>query len=96
MENHSAELKLLLELDERHDELLRQIDDLDKQVAAVLAQWTADRDEHARQREDIVLGGTAKRFQAAAAVVQSFNFSGVLIYFSDSRRGPLLSPPSRI
>ena len=46
MENHSAELKLLLELDERHDELLRQIDDLDKQVAAVLAQWTADRDEH--------------------------------------------------
>ncbi len=43
MENNTAELTQLMELDERHDELLRQIDELDKQVAAVLAQWTAER-----------------------------------------------------
>lgn len=48
MENNTAELTQLMELDERHDELLRQIDELDKQVAAVLAQWTA---EHAAQQK---------------------------------------------
>jgi len=44
MEKYATELKLLVELDQRHDELLEQLDDLDKQVAAVLAQWTAQRD----------------------------------------------------
>jgi hypothetical protein len=44
MEKHAEELKLLVELDERHDELLRQLDDLDKQVEAVLALWLAERE----------------------------------------------------
>jgi hypothetical protein len=44
MEKYTAELKELIDLEARHDELLRQIDDLDKQVAAVLALWTAERE----------------------------------------------------
>ena len=44
MEKYSDELKLLVELDERHDELLRELDDLDKQVEAVLALWLAERE----------------------------------------------------
>ena len=35
MEKYADELKLLGELDERHDELLRELDELDKQVEAV-------------------------------------------------------------
>jgi hypothetical protein len=45
MENYSDELKLLVELDERHDELLRELDALDKQVEAVLVQWLTERDQ---------------------------------------------------
>jgi hypothetical protein len=44
MEKYTEELKLLVELDERHDELLRELDDLDKQVEAVLALWLAERE----------------------------------------------------
>ena len=44
MEKYADELKLLVELDERHDELLRELDDLDKQVEAVLALWLAERE----------------------------------------------------
>ena len=43
MDKYAEELKLLVELDERHDELLRELDDLDKQVEAVLALWLAER-----------------------------------------------------
>ena len=48
MENYSNELKLLVELDERHDELLRDLEELDQRVEAVLARWTADRDVDAQ------------------------------------------------
>ena len=41
MENSREELTLLAELEEQHDDLLRQLDDLDKQIEAVLAEWTA-------------------------------------------------------
>jgi hypothetical protein len=44
MEKYSQELKQLMDLEARHDELLRQIDDLDRQVATILAQWTAERE----------------------------------------------------
>lgn len=44
MEKYADELKLLGELDERHDELLRELDELDKQVEAVLALWLAERE----------------------------------------------------
>ena len=44
MEKYADELKLLVELDERHDELLRELDELDKQVEAVLTLWLAERD----------------------------------------------------
>ena len=43
MEKYADELKLLVELDERHDELLRELEELDKQVEAVLAHWLAER-----------------------------------------------------
>ena len=44
MEKYADELKLLVELDERHDELLRELDKLDKQIETVLALWLADRE----------------------------------------------------
>ena len=44
MEDYAEELKLLVELDERHDDLLRELDELDKRVEAVLALWLADRE----------------------------------------------------
>jgi len=44
MQGYANELKLLIELEQRHDELLRQLDDLDKRVEAVLAFWTAQRE----------------------------------------------------
>ncbi len=44
MEKYTDELKLLVELDERHDELLRELEELDKQVEAVLAHWLAERE----------------------------------------------------
>ena len=43
MEKYADELKLLVELDERHDELLRELDELDKRVEAVLAVWLGGR-----------------------------------------------------
>lgn len=43
MEDYAKELTLLKELDQRHDELLRQLDELDKQVEAALSLWTAQR-----------------------------------------------------
>ena len=33
-----------MELDQRHDELLRELDELDKQIEAVLAIWLAERE----------------------------------------------------
>ena len=44
MERYVDELKLLAELDERHDELLRQLEELDKEIEAVLALWLAQRE----------------------------------------------------
>ena len=43
-EKYADELRLLVELDQRHDELLRDLDDLDKQVEAILALWLAERE----------------------------------------------------
>jgi hypothetical protein len=52
MEEYANELKLLVELEQRHDELLRQLDELDKRVEAALALWTAQRDtQRVGQRE---------------------------------------------
>jgi hypothetical protein len=39
MDNLAERLDLLLDLDSRHDELLKSIDDLDKKVEKVLAVW---------------------------------------------------------
>jgi hypothetical protein len=44
MEEYANELKLLKELDERHDDLLRQLDELDKRVEGVLDLWNTQRD----------------------------------------------------
>jgi hypothetical protein len=44
MEEYARELTLLQELDDRHDELLRQLDELDKRVEATLVLWTAGRE----------------------------------------------------
>ena len=44
MEEYANELTLLNELDERHDDLLRQLDELDKRVEGVLALWNNERD----------------------------------------------------
>ena len=43
MNNNSGQLDSLLELDNRHDELLRRLEELDKQVEMVLAEWLASR-----------------------------------------------------
>ena len=44
MEKYPDELKLLVELDERHDKLLQELDDLDKRIETVLAVWLAERE----------------------------------------------------
>jgi hypothetical protein len=44
MEKYADELRLLVELDQRHDELLRELEELDRQVEAVLALWLAERE----------------------------------------------------
>jgi hypothetical protein len=49
--DNAEELRLLVELDQRHDELLRELDALDKQVEGVLAQWLADRDDGEARRD---------------------------------------------
>jgi tetrahydromethanopterin S-methyltransferase subunit G len=43
MDQHSQEFETLLELDHRHDELLERLDELDKRIEHVLAQWLSDR-----------------------------------------------------
>ena len=44
MEKYGTELKLLAELDDRHDELLHELEALDKRVESVLVSWLADRE----------------------------------------------------
>ncbi len=39
MENYVAELALLADLDERHDDLLERLDELDKRIEGVLQRW---------------------------------------------------------
>ena len=48
MEKLAEELHLLAELDQRHNELLRQLDELDKQIEAVLNLWTSQRETQAK------------------------------------------------
>ncbi len=43
MDNPTSHLEALVELDQRHDELLRRLDDLDKQVEKVLKEWLSAR-----------------------------------------------------
>jgi hypothetical protein len=43
MDDAYRQFQTLLELDARHDQLLDQLDELDKQVGCVLAEWTANR-----------------------------------------------------
>jgi len=43
MENYTKVLKLLIELDERHDDLLLRLEELDKQVDAALVLWLSER-----------------------------------------------------
>jgi uncharacterized protein YhaN len=45
MDDHSDGNALVLELEKRHDELLRELEALDERVEAVLRQWLAERDE---------------------------------------------------
>jgi len=44
MENLAEDFNLLIELDERHDALLQDLDELDRQVEAVLATWLTERE----------------------------------------------------
>jgi uncharacterized protein YdcH (DUF465 family) len=44
MEKYPDELKLLAELDERHDKLLQELDELDKRIETVLTLWLAERE----------------------------------------------------
>ncbi len=43
MDNYASQLEALLDLDRRHEELLERLDELDKRVEAVLAEWLAGR-----------------------------------------------------
>ena len=49
MEKYGTELKLLAELDERHDELLRELGELDQHVESVLASWLSDREDRLKK-----------------------------------------------
>ena len=42
MSDGESELHTLLELEQRHDELLDRLADLDKRIETLLAQWQAD------------------------------------------------------
>ena len=44
MENYTKVLKLLVDLEERHDDLLVRLEELDKQVEAVLVLWLNERE----------------------------------------------------
>ncbi len=50
MDAYKDQLESLAELDSRHDELLRRLDELDARVEQVLAQWLAERQEPATGR----------------------------------------------
>ncbi|NUQ65865.1 MAG: hypothetical protein HUU20_25670 [Pirellulales bacterium] len=43
MDESYRQFQTLLELDARHDELLERLDELDREVARVLADWTNTR-----------------------------------------------------
>jgi hypothetical protein len=43
MDESVRQLQVLLDLDARHDDLLDQLDDLDKRVAQVLGEWMTGR-----------------------------------------------------
>jgi tetrahydromethanopterin S-methyltransferase subunit G len=43
-DDYKAQTKLLVELEERHDDLLRRLDDLDKRVEKVLGEWSPRRE----------------------------------------------------
>jgi tetrahydromethanopterin S-methyltransferase subunit G len=43
LDNYAAQLETLLDLDRRHDELLERLDELDRRVEKVLAEWLAGR-----------------------------------------------------
>ena len=44
MNGYSEQLETLLELEHRHEELLQQLDDLDKRVEKVLVEWQGFRE----------------------------------------------------
>lgn len=44
MDNRCPELETLLDLENRHEELLQRLDELDKQVEKVLAEWSTQRE----------------------------------------------------
>jgi hypothetical protein len=44
MESPQARLDAIVDLDARHDDLIRQLDQLDQQVEQVLKQWLGARD----------------------------------------------------
>jgi len=44
MDDTARQLRTLLDLDARHDELLRQLEVLDERVEKVLAEWTGSRE----------------------------------------------------
>ena len=43
MENSHSPLETLLDIEARHEDLLKRLDDLDSQVASTLAQWRGDK-----------------------------------------------------
>ncbi len=42
---------LMVRLDAQHDELLRRIDELDRKIAATLAEWAAEAEEEGASSE---------------------------------------------
>jgi hypothetical protein len=45
MDESERQLQTLIELDARHDELLKNLEELDRRLTQVLSQWTACRDQ---------------------------------------------------
>jgi tetrahydromethanopterin S-methyltransferase subunit G len=43
-DSHSSDLDTLIELESRHDELLERLDELDKRIEKVLAEWMTSRE----------------------------------------------------
>ncbi len=52
MDNLASQLATLLDLDARHDALLRQASDLDRRVERTLTEWTRGKDEGGRMKEE--------------------------------------------